>query len=199
MMNGFQRLIQRRFLVKFGFPLVAVVGALTYAYLRHGISTQALVPIGIFLGTYFYLGYITKIWKEVNHTIVYATAWGLHVSFLMWHPSEYSFDFSAVNEFPNLAALSFAGAMGFVAIVEKAWQEDNSAVYGLKDLPMLFWGLRRYLVPFSIVMVTGYGAFLFYAFAMYQIFVNGIYLYVVLAAVSIIALVASVHKVSGFK
>ena len=94
-------------------------------------------------------------------------------------------------EYPHSAGLAFAAGMGMLVMLTRAFEEDDGEMSW-----KAFWNTRHWFVSFSITVATGYGLFLPYAFAMYQVFTEGNYIFTLLAIACIVALLAVAHNQS---
>ena len=107
--------------------------------------------------------------------------------FFLWDPSEH-LPFGPDMEYPHLAGLAFGVGMGVMVVMARASDDDSGTFVGTIR------AMGHYWVLLSGVAAAGYATFLMYAFAMYQVFTEGNYLFALLAIFSITAFLAFAHN-----
>ncbi|MDE2861777.1 MAG: hypothetical protein OYI31_01875 [Chloroflexota bacterium] len=165
-------------------PVLAIAGIGTYSYLQHGLTLRTLYPVAIFLVSFLYHFFGPSRMCQVNYLLLFPTGYCLWTSFLLWDPSEH-LPFGSDMEYPYSAALAFGTVVGMTVLLAKAIVDEDADVTPT-------W--TQYLVLLSTVAVAGYAMFLPYAFAMYQILVEGNHIFALLAVFSVVAFLAFAHS-----
>ena len=144
----------------------------------------------IFAVSYCYYRFGLRFFGPINFSLIYPTAMCLWLSSQLWDPSEH-LPFGTDMEYPHSAGLALAAFMGMSVILTRAYEEDDGEVSW-----RAFWNMRHWFVSFCIAAVAGYTLFLPYAYGMYQAFTEGNYVFIFLAIICIVALLAVVHNQS---
>ena len=179
---------RRRVALRYGIPVLGLLGVCLYEYFKDGFN-PGILRVALFFGVgFFYYRFGPKVFGQPNFILFLPTVFTLWASFLLWDPAEH-LPFGSDAEYPHLAGLAFGAGVGGMVMLARASEEDTGEM-SWKAL----WYMRHYFVSFAIVAVAGYSLFLFYAFAMYQVFTEGNYLFALLAACSIVAVLAVAHN-----
>ena len=146
-----------------------------------------LFPVLMYCIGYLYFRFGIDALGKINFQLFLTTGITLVLSFFLYDPSDH-LPFGSDVEYPLLAGLTFGTIGGMVVVMIRATYDDDGTFSGA------FRAMRHYLVLVSIVALAGYAAFLPYAFAMYQVFTKGNYIFAMLALFSIIAYLALAHN-----
>ena len=176
----------RRIALRWGIPLFATVGIGVYSYIQHGLTWQMLISLLIFWASYIYHRFGLKFLDPINHQLLFPAGVTLWVAFLMWDPTEH-LPFGSDMEYPHLAGLGFGIVVGGMVVITRAFDASETTLFEAVR------ALRHDVVLLSVVAVTGYGLFIPYSYAMYQIFTEGNYIFSVLAIFSMVAFFAFAH------
>ena len=141
----------------------------------------------IFWASYIYHRFGLKFLDPINHQLLFPAVFTLWVSFLLWDPTEH-LPFGSDMEYPHLAGLGFGMVVGVTVVMVKAFD-----AYDAMFLEAVR-ALRHDLVLLSVVAVSGYGLFIPYSYAMYQVFTEGNYIFSLLAIFSMVAFFAFAHS-----
>ena len=195
LMDRFRQTNWLKLVLRYGLPLLAIIGVCVYAYVRHGFIWRALFPVLMFSASYAYHRFGPRIFGWLNYQLFFVTALALWLSFMLWDPSEYSpLSPDDMGEYPHLAGLALGMGVGCIVALERASQEEELSSVGWREWGKAFLDMRHYWVSFSVVAVSGYALFLPYAYAMHQIFAMNNYVFVPLALFVITAFLAVAHK-----
>ena len=146
-----------------------------------------LTSLLIFWASYIYHRFGMRFLDPINFQLLFPALVALWVSFLLWDPVEH-LPFGSDMEYPHLAGLGFGIAIGGMVVMTRAYES------GEKTLLEAIRALRHDFVLLSVVAVSGYGLFIPYSYAMYQVFTEGNYLFSLLAVFSMTAFLALAHN-----
>ena len=177
----------RRIVIRWGVPLFTTIGIGFYSYIQHGLTWQMLISLLIFWASYTYLRFGLKFLDPINHQLLFPAVVALWVSFLLWDPTEH-LPFGSDMEYPHLAGLGFGIVVGVMVVMTKAFDAGETTMLEAVR------ALRHDFVLLSVVAVSGYGLFIPYSYAMYQVFTEGNYAFSLLALFSMTAFFAFAHN-----
>ena len=195
LMSRFQQAHWLKLVLRYGLPLLAIVGVCVYAYVRHGFTWRALFPVLVFSASYAYHRFGPGIFGWLNYQLLFVTAFTLWMSFELWNPSDYSpLSPDDMGEYPHLAGLALGMVVGGMVALEKASQKEALSSVGWREWGKALLDMRHYWVSFSVVAASGYALFLPYAYAMHQIFAMNNYIFVPLVLFVITTFLVVAHK-----
>ena len=175
---------RHRIALRVAIPVLAIAGIGIYAYSLHGLSLRMLYPVVMFLASYLYHSIGLYKLCRVNFILLFPTLFSLYVSFLLWDQSEH-LPLGTDMEYPHLAGLAFGITVGAGVLMARALEDEKTPVSP---------SWVQSLVIFSTVAFAGYAMFMPYAFAMFQAFVEGNHVFVLLAFISVVAFLAFAHS-----
>ena len=180
---------------RYGLPLLLAVGVCTYALVRHGLTQDAVSPILTAAIAWACARFCLRAVDPAHSPLFVVTGIDLWLSFHLWHPSEHSpLNPDVMGEFPHLAGLAYGFAMGVMVALERIQQEEPPPPNNWEEHIKHLSKIRYYWIPFSVITASGYAFFLIHAYAMYQIFAHGNYLFIMLSACAITAFLAFACK-----
>ena len=173
--------------LRWGIPVVGTIGICVYSYIQYGVTWRMLFLLLMFWASYVYHRFGLRFLDPINFQLLYPAGLGLWVGFLLWDPAEH-LPFGSDMEYPHLAGLGFGMAMGMLVVMTRAFDVGATTLFEAVRF------LRHDVVLLSIVTVTGYGLFIPYSYAMYQVFTEGHHIFALLAIFSMVAFLAFAHN-----
>ena len=181
----------QRLFIRWGLPLMYLVGYLVYAYFRHGISLDTLFPVSTGLVSFFYFRYGLRNLPPNTFFLITALLCFFGLPYLVYDPSEYV-PFGADSEYPHLAGLVSSLALGVCMWLTEAL--DNFEETWSEAFRNRFRSYRRGITLLSVTTVTGYTIFLVHAYAIHQIVVENNLLFIPLVLFGVIAFSDFLHR-----